>query len=120
MAFIKGFISMGIGLIISTVGIDLQEWCRPFYFRLTFYYQTECDFLVVIIGIYAVGDDFVQLLNNVTISIEQKTKYGRVWISRTRLEGFKMGDVPRISNWFLNRYFTRCGWLNCLINVLYD
>ncbi|RKJ17584.1 tripartite tricarboxylate transporter permease, partial [Butyricicoccus sp. 1XD8-22] len=77
---IKGFISMGIGLIISTVGIDLQSGVDRFTFDNVLL-SDGIDFLVVIIGIYAVGEI---LYNYLTINnpLEQKTKYGRVWISK--------------------------------------
>ncbi|BDH62856.1 tripartite tricarboxylate transporter TctA [Lysinibacillus sp. PLM2] len=77
---IKGFISMGIGLIISTVGIDLQSGVDRFTFDNVLL-SDGIDFLVVIIGIYAVGEI---LYNYLTINnpIDQKTKYGKVWISK--------------------------------------
>lgn len=77
---IKGFISMGIGLIISTVGIDLQSGVDRFTFNNVLL-SDGIDFLVVIIGIYAVGEI---LYNYLTINnpIDQKTKYGKVWISK--------------------------------------
>ena len=77
---IKGFISMGIGLIISTVGIDLQSGVDRFTFNNVLL-SDGIDFLVVIIGIYAVGEI---LYNYLTINnpLDQKTKYGKVWISK--------------------------------------
>lgn len=53
----KGFISMFIGLMISTVGIDAQSGVSRFTFGIL-ELQTGIDFLVVIIAVYALGEVF--------------------------------------------------------------
>ena len=51
---VKGFIAMSIGLIISTVGVDLQTSIYRFTFDLP-HLSEGINFLVVIIGVYAVA-----------------------------------------------------------------
>ncbi|WP_436962940.1 tripartite tricarboxylate transporter permease [Staphylococcus succinus] len=52
---IKGFIATSIGLIISTVGVDLQTSIYRFTFDLP-HLSEGINFLVVIIGVYAVAE----------------------------------------------------------------
>ncbi|WP_339060841.1 tripartite tricarboxylate transporter permease [Tepidibacillus marianensis] len=54
---LKGFISMILGLMISTVGIDGQSGVQRFTFGVM-ELQTGVDFLVVIIAMYALGEVF--------------------------------------------------------------
>lgn len=77
---VKGFISMGIGLMLSTIGIDLQSGVYRFTFD-NVYLSDGIDFLVIIIGVYAVGE---VLYNYLTIDrpAGKKNKYGRVWITK--------------------------------------
>lgn len=79
-AMVKGFISMGIGLLISTVGVDLQTGIHRFTFGIP-QLTDGIDFLVVIIGIYAVGE---VLYNYLTINKPRgkKKKVGKVWITK--------------------------------------
>jgi putative tricarboxylic transport membrane protein len=67
---VKGFISMSIGLLLSTVGIDLQSGVHRFTFDIP-QLSEGIDFLVVIIGIYAVGE---VLYNLITIDEHKKEK----------------------------------------------
>ena len=77
---VKGFISMGFGLMLSTIGIDLQTGVYRFTFDNVFL-SDGIDFLVIIIGVYAIGE----VLDNY-LAIDKpagkKTKYGRVWITK--------------------------------------
>ena len=77
---VKGFISMGFGLMLSTIGIDLQTGVYRFTFDNVFL-SDGIDFLVIIIGVYAIGE---VLYNYLTIDkpAGKKTKYGRVWITK--------------------------------------
>jgi putative tricarboxylic transport membrane protein len=77
---VKGFISMGFGLMLSTIGIDLQTGVYRFTFDNVFF-SDGIDFLVIIIGVYAIGE---VLYNYLTIDkpAGKKTKYGRVWITK--------------------------------------
>src|SRR5690606_5428626 len=77
---VKGFISMGFGLMLSTIGIDLQTGVYRFTFDNVFL-SDGIDFLVIIIGVYAIGE---VLYNYLTIDkpAGKKTKYGRDWITK--------------------------------------
>ncbi|MEH7222632.1 tripartite tricarboxylate transporter permease [Bacillus sp. JJ1566] len=76
----KGFISMGIGLVLATVGIDLQTGVHRFTFG-NVHLSDGINFLVIIIGIYAVGEI---LYNYLTIDnpLGKKHKLDRVWITK--------------------------------------
>ena len=52
---VKGFIATSIGLIISTIGVDLQSSIYRFTFDNP-HLSEGIDFLVVIIGVYAVAE----------------------------------------------------------------
>ena len=54
---IKGFISTLVGLAVATVGIDAQSGISRFTFKIL-ELQSGIDFLVVIIGLYAIGEVF--------------------------------------------------------------
>ena len=53
-AMLKGLLSMCLGLMIATVGIDPQSGAIRFTFGVTAL-QTGIDFVVVIIGVYGLG-----------------------------------------------------------------
>ncbi len=77
----KGFISMSIGLLLSTVGVDLQSGVYRFTFDLP-QLSEGVDFLVVIIGIYAVGE---VLYNYLTIDqpLDKKNRdVGKIWVTK--------------------------------------
>ena len=59
---VKGFIAMFIGLMISTVGVDLQTSVYRYTFDLT-HLSEGIDFLVVIIGVYAVAEVFFNYMH---------------------------------------------------------
>lgn len=88
---VKGFIAMSIGLILSTVGIDLQTGVHRFTFDIP-QLSEGIDFLVVIIGIYAVGEVLYNLLNIDEIKKEKK-KVGKIGISK---EQWKQSKWPII------------------------
>ncbi|EGQ4093563.1 tripartite tricarboxylate transporter permease [Staphylococcus pseudintermedius] len=52
---VKGFIAMSIGLMMSTIGVDLQTSVYRFTFDVT-HLSEGIDFLVIIIGVYAVAE----------------------------------------------------------------
>ncbi len=85
----KGFISMGIGLVLATVGIDLQTGVHRFTFG-NVHLSDGINFLVIIIGIYAVGEI---LYNYLTIDnpLGKKHKLDRVWITK---EDWKQSKWP--------------------------
>ncbi|HET7627933.1 MAG TPA: tripartite tricarboxylate transporter permease [Bacillales bacterium] len=88
----KGFVSMAVGLLLSTVGVDTQTGVYRFTFGLP-QLSGGIDFLVIIIGVYAVGE---VLYNYLTIDdpVEKKKKYGRVWITKEQWKRSK-GPIMR-------------------------
>lgn len=87
---LKGFLSMCIGLAISTVGIDGQSGLQRFTFGVL-ELQTGIDFLVVIIGIYALGEVFKSFKTLGEGSKKAQTKFKRIWISK---EDWKRSKWP--------------------------
>ncbi|GGB48682.1 tripartite tricarboxylate transporter permease [Virgibacillus dakarensis] len=77
---VKGFISMSIGLVLSTVGVDLQSGVHRFTFDIP-QLSEGVDFLVVIIGIYAVGEVFYNYISIDKLKKEKK-KVGSKWITK--------------------------------------
>ena len=59
---VKGFIAMAIGLMISTIGVDLQTSVYRFTFGST-HLSEGIDFLVIIIGVYAVAEVFYNYMH---------------------------------------------------------
>ncbi|MEG3753589.1 tripartite tricarboxylate transporter permease [Psychromonas arctica] len=78
---LKGFLSMCIGLAISTVGIDGQSGLQRFTFGVL-ELQTGIDFLVVIIGIYALGEVFKSFSTLGEGGKKAQTKFKKIWISK--------------------------------------
>lgn len=77
----KGFISLILGLMISTVGIDPLSGVHRFTFGLL-ELQGGIDFLVVIIAMYALGEVFKSYKDTQTGVKKMQTKFGRIWISK--------------------------------------
>ncbi len=78
---LKGFISTLFGLAIATVGIDAQSGIPRFTFGVL-ELQTGIDFLVVIIGLYAIGEVFKAYTDiNSGKKIPQR-KFGKIWITK--------------------------------------
>ena len=78
---VKGFISTIFGLMIATVGIDAQSGISRFTFGVL-ELQTGIDFLVVIIGLYALGEVFKAYKEiNDGKKVPQK-KFGKIWITK--------------------------------------
>lgn len=79
---LKGLVALLLGLMISTVGIDLQSGVQRFTFGVP-ELQVGIDFIVVIIGIYGLGE---VLKNFETIHSTGgkpvQTKFGRIWVTR--------------------------------------
>ncbi len=80
-AMVKGFISMGVGLLIATIGIDQQTGVYRFTFHIT-QLSEGINFLVVIIGIYAVGEVLYNLLTIDKQAKQEKKQVGRIWITK--------------------------------------
>lgn len=81
-SLLKGFISLMLGLMITTIGIDLQSGVQRFVFGIP-ELQMGIEFVVVIIGLYAVTEI---LENYKTLSstgdTPMQTKFGRIWVSK--------------------------------------
>ncbi len=102
---LKGFLSMVLGLAIATVGIDAQSGLERFTFG-NMELQTGIDFLVVIIGIYAMGEVFKSFRALSEGTKKAQTKFGRIWIEgddwqrsrwaifRSAPLGFIVGSLP--------------------------
>ncbi len=78
---LKGFISLIIGLMIATIGIDAQSGIKRFTFGIL-ELQTGIDFLIVIIGIYALGEVFKSYRSIADGTKKAQKKFGRIWISK--------------------------------------
>lgn len=78
---LKGFLSMLIGLGISVVGIDSQSGVQRFTFG-ELELQGGIDFLIIIIGIFALGEVFssFSILRKGDKKIQSKFK--KIWISK--------------------------------------
>lgn len=79
---LKGILSLLFGLMITTVGIDLQSGVQRFTLGVM-ELQTGIDFIVVIIGIYGISEVFKNF-QTIGTSAEKpiQTKFGRIWITR--------------------------------------
>lgn len=86
----RGFISMTLGLMISTVGIDPQSGVNRFTFNIL-ELQTGIDFLVVIIAIYALGEVFKSFKMIKEGKKKMQTKFGKIWITK---EDWKRSKWP--------------------------
>lgn len=89
---LKGFISMFLGLMITTIGIDSQSGVYRFTFGVP-HLSEGVDFLVVIIGIYAVGEVLYNILLLNDESYRIKEDVGSKWITK---EQFKRSFWPTI------------------------
>ncbi|MFP7416859.1 tripartite tricarboxylate transporter permease [Priestia filamentosa] len=101
---VKGFIAMLAGLLIGTVGIDLQTGVHRFTLDIP-HFSDGIDFLVVIIGIYAVGEVLFNLLTISKQKVQKNKKLGKVWFTK---EQWKRSKWPII----------RSGPLGFIIGVL--
>lgn len=87
---LKGFISMFLGLMVATIGLDPLSGVSRFTFG-SLELQGGVDFLIIIIGIYALGEVFksFRMIHEGTRKVQ--TKFGRIWISR---EDWKRSWLP--------------------------
>ncbi|QDP39950.1 tripartite tricarboxylate transporter permease [Radiobacillus deserti] len=77
---IKGFIAMFLGLLLSTVGIDTQTGVYRFTMGVP-HLSEGIDFLIVIIGVYAIGEVLYNFLTIDDLKKEKK-KVGKIWFSK--------------------------------------
>lgn len=89
---LKGIISLSFGLIVSTIGQDLQTGVVRFTFGIT-PLQSGIDFLIVIIGIYAIGEVLYNF-ESIHIAVKKVQKsFDRIWLT---MEQFKQIIVPTL------------------------
>ena len=105
-AMLKGLLSMCLGLMIATVGIDPQSGAIRFTFGLTAL-QTGIDVVVVIIGVYGLGEVFQNMETiKSEAAIKIQSKFGRIWVTMAEFKrclpailretpiGFFVGVLP--------------------------
>lgn len=102
---IGGFVSMFVGLIIATVGLDAQSGVPRFTFGIM-ELQQGIDFLILIIGIYALGEVFKSFKSINEGQKDMQKKFGKIWftkedwkkclmpILRSTPLGFVVGALP--------------------------
>jgi putative tricarboxylic transport membrane protein len=89
-ALLKGLISMVFGLMLTTVGIDLQSGVQRFTFGVSDL-QQGIDFVVVIIGIYGISEVFHNYESIRSAGEPVQSKFGRIWIT---MEQWKRCVLP--------------------------
>ena len=78
---LKGFLSMLLGLMIATIGIDGQSGVKRFTLGVL-ELEGGVDFLVIIMAIFALGEVFKSFKNIREGKKKMQTKFGRIWISK--------------------------------------
>lgn len=78
---IKGFITLILGLMISTIGTDPQSGVERFTFGIM-ELQGGVDFLIVIIAVFALGEVLKSFQNISDGKKKMQTKFGRIWITK--------------------------------------
>ncbi len=91
---VKGFIAMCLGLLISTIGIDAQTGVHRFTMDIP-HLSEGIEFLIVIIGVYAVGEVFYNFLTIDKVSRKDKKKMGRIWFTK---QDWKRSKWPILRN----------------------
>jgi putative tricarboxylic transport membrane protein len=76
-----GFIGMFFGLMIATVGQDALTGISRFTFGIL-ELQGGIDFLIIIIGIYALGEVFKSFKTVHDPNKKMQTKFGKIWITK--------------------------------------
>lgn len=77
---VKGLIALTLGLAVATVGIELQSGVSRFTFGLATL-DDGIDFLVVVIGIFAVAESLTGLEELTAGTRESVTLTGPVWLT---------------------------------------
>ncbi|MDL2298726.1 tripartite tricarboxylate transporter permease [Synergistaceae bacterium OttesenSCG-928-D05] len=80
-ALMKGLVAMIFGLMLTTVGLDYQSGTARFTFGIS-ELQGGIDFVIVIIGIFGIGEVF-ENLEHIARDVAKpvQTKFGRIWIT---------------------------------------
>jgi putative tricarboxylic transport membrane protein len=91
---LKGLIAIAFGLMLSTIGIDAMTGVLRFTYGIEAL-NDGIDFLVVIIGVYAVTEVYKNFKDiNAVYKLDSKT-IGKVWISK---EDWKRTWKPMVRN----------------------
>ncbi|MEO8410257.1 MAG: tripartite tricarboxylate transporter permease [Propionivibrio sp.] len=91
-SIVKGFLAMGLGFMVSTVGIDGQSGAIRFTMGIS-ELQDGIDFLVVMIGIYAVTEVFKYYkAMDVVVDVDH-SKIGKVWVTMSE---FRQSLMPML------------------------
>jgi putative tricarboxylic transport membrane protein len=84
-SLLKGFIAMGLGFMLATIGIDGQSGAIRFTFGVD-ELQDGIDFLVAMIGLYAVAEVFKNYRTmDVQYEVDAK-RIGKVWVKGSELK----------------------------------
>ncbi|WP_316975949.1 tripartite tricarboxylate transporter permease [Shumkonia mesophila] len=89
-SIIKGFLAMGLGFMLATIGIDGQSGAIRFTMGINDL-QDGIDFLVVMIGLYAVSEVFKNYKTLDFVFDVDHRKIGKVWVTMAE---FKQSFMP--------------------------
>ena len=102
---LKGLFSIALGLMLSTIGIDALSGTMRFTYGLSSL-QDGIDFLVIIIGVYAVTEVYKNLKSIDTVYSFDSKHIGKVWVTKDEFKqslwpmlrstplGFVIGVLP--------------------------
>lgn len=91
-SIIKGFLAMALGFMLSTIGMDGQSGAIRFTMGIESL-QDGIDFLVVMIGIYAVTEVFRNFKSMDAVVDVDHSKIGKVWVTMAE---FKQSFMPMV------------------------
>jgi putative tricarboxylic transport membrane protein len=86
---VRGFVSTALGLMVATIGLDGLSGVDRYTFGFL-ELQGGLDFLIVIIGFYALVEVY-KCADEATVTRKIQTKFGRIWITK---EDWKRCLVP--------------------------
>ncbi len=89
---LKGLFSIALGLMLSTIGIDALSGAMRFTYGISSL-QDGIDFLVIIIGVYAVTEVFKNLKSIDTVYNFDSKHIGKVWVTK---DEFKQSFWPML------------------------
>ena len=93
----KGLIATVFGLMIATIGIDLQSG-QPRYTMGVPELQDGVGFLIVVVGMFAIGEVFSNLEEHIKGKAEIIRLRGRLWLTR---EEWRRSIMPIIRGGFI-------------------
>ncbi|MCF7935551.1 MAG: tripartite tricarboxylate transporter permease [Synergistales bacterium] len=90
-SLLKGFFALVMGLMVTTVGMDLMAGVRRFTFGVQ-ELQSGIDFIVVIVGVYGIGEVFTNYEKIAAKAAKPvQEKFGKIWIT---MEEWKQSIGP--------------------------